>query len=78
MKPKKDLIRIVKAPQDLGGGISVDQKGKKPGRGAYVCPAQTCLAKAKKIRVLERTFDCTIDDAVYAELARQIQEGVDT
>ena len=34
MKPKKELIRIVKSPE---GEISLDLTGKKNGRGAYIC-----------------------------------------
>ena len=53
MKPKGELIRVVRSPE---GEISLDFKGKKPGRGAYVCPNQQCLARAKKARGLERAF----------------------
>ena len=44
MKPKKELIRVVKSPE---GEVSLDFKGKKPGRGAYVCPDPECLKKAR-------------------------------
>ena len=53
MKPKKELIRVVKSPE---GEISLDFKGKKPGRGAYVCPNPECLKKARKARALERAL----------------------
>ena len=36
MKPKKELIRVVRSP---AGEISLDFRGKAPGRGAYVCPS---------------------------------------
>ena len=45
MKDKKALIRVVKSPE---GQISLDSTGKKPGRGAYVCPDPECLKKARK------------------------------
>ena len=35
MKPKKELIRVVKSPE---GEISLDFKGKKPGRGGLRVP----------------------------------------
>ena len=35
MKPKKELVRVVKSPE---GEVSLDLTGRKPGRGAYVCP----------------------------------------
>ena len=53
MKDKKALIRVVRSPE---GEISLDFKGKKPGRGAYVCPDPACLAKVRKSRALERAF----------------------
>ena len=60
MKNKKDLIRVVRSPE---GEISLDFKGKKPGRGAYVCPDAGCLAKARKSRALERAFETEIGRA---------------
>ena len=53
MKPKKELIRVVRSPE---GQVSLDFRGKLPGRGAYVCPNPACLAKAKKSKALERAF----------------------
>ena len=47
MKPKKELIRVVRSPE---GQVSLDFKGKLPGRGAYVCPNPQCLKKAQKSR----------------------------
>ena len=57
MKDKKALIRVVRSPE---GTISLDFKGKLPGRGAYVCPNPECLKKARKSRALERAFDMAI------------------
>ena len=74
MKPKKDLIRVVRSPE---GTISLDFKGKMPGRGAYVCPDPACLAKARKSRALERAFETAIPAEVYDQLERQMGEGGD-
>lgn len=52
-KPKKDLVRIVRTPEGL---ILCDDTGKKPGRGAYICPLQSCLTKAQKGKRLERNL----------------------
>ncbi|MBD5155483.1 MAG: YlxR family protein [Oscillibacter sp.] len=71
MKNKKDLIRVVRSPE---GEISLDFKGKKPGRGAYVCPEPACLAKAKKSRALERAFSTAIPAEVYDLLEEQMRE----
>ncbi|MBR2131172.1 MAG: YlxR family protein [Oscillospiraceae bacterium] len=72
MKNKKDLIRVVRSPE---GAISLDFKGKLPGRGAYVCPDSLCLAKARKSRALERAFSTSIPAEVYELLERQMGEG---
>ncbi len=74
MKPKKELIRVVKSPE---GEISLDFKGKKPGRGAYLCPNAQCLARARKTRALERAFSAPIPDEVYDALTVQMEEGSD-
>ncbi len=70
MKPKKELVRIVKDPE---GTISLDRTGKKAGRGAYICPEEACLAAAKKARRLEKAFSCQIPDAVYTQLEEALQ-----
>lgn len=72
MKNKKALIRVVRSPE---GEISLDFKGKKPGRGAYVCPDAGCLAKARKSRALERAFETAIPTEVYDLLEQQMGEG---
>lgn len=70
MNEKKQLIRVVKAPD---GTISLDFKGKKPGRGAYLCKNIDCLKKARKSKALERAFETTIPEEVYAELTNQME-----
>ena len=69
MKPKKELVRIVKSPE---GEISIDEGGKKNGRGAYICPDKTCLAKAHKAGRLEKAFECKIPPEIYTSLAEEI------
>ena len=72
MKPKKELIRVVKSPE---GAVSLDFKGKKPGRGAYVCLNAERLKRARKIRALERAFSAPMPDEVYEALEQQMREG---
>ena len=72
MKAKKDLIRIVKSPE---GEISIDLKGKAPGRGAYLCHNRSCVDKASKSRLLEKTFSMKIEHEVYEKLKAQLNEG---
>ncbi len=70
-KPKRDLIRVVRSPE---GTITLDFKGKEPGRGAYICPEEACFLKARKSRALERALECEIPDAVYADLSMRLVE----
>ena len=71
MKPKPELIRVVKSPE---GEVSLDFRGKKPGRGAYVCPQAECLKKARKSRALERAFSAPLPPEVWKELEAQMRE----
>ena len=73
-KPKAELIRVVRSPE---GEVSLDFKGKKPGRGAYVCPDPNCLKKARKSRALERAFSAPLPDEVWAGLEEQMEAGDD-
>jgi predicted RNA-binding protein YlxR (DUF448 family) len=70
MKPKKELIRVVKSPE---GEVSVDLTGKKSGRGAYVCKNTECLEKAFKAKRLSRNLDVVIDEEIYNRLRNEIE-----
>ncbi len=72
MKPKKELIRVVKSPE---GEIRLDFRGKANGRGAYVCPNAGCLKKAVRAKALERAFSCQIPQEVYDALNEQMERG---
>ena len=72
MKPKKELVRIVRSPE---GEIGVDLTGKKSGRGAYICRSGQCLAAAKKANRLSRAFECAVPPEVYDRLAEEIADG---
>ncbi|MCR5523722.1 MAG: YlxR family protein [Clostridia bacterium] len=72
MKPKKELVRVVRSPQ---GEVSLDLTGKKPGRGAYVCRDAACFAKARKARRFERAFSCDIPDEVYESMEEELNNG---
>jgi uncharacterized protein len=72
MKPKKELIRIVKNKENE---ISVDFTGKKPGRGAYICKSVICFEKARKGKRLEKAFESQISEAIYDMLKQQLEEN---
>ena len=72
MAPKRELVRVVRAPD---GGISLDFRGKSPGRGAYICHSAECLARARKSRALERALETPIPPEVYDTLAAELEAG---
>ncbi len=72
MREKRSLLRIVKSAD---GAISFDRTGKSPGRGAYICRSKECLQKAMKQKQLERALETRIDEAVYAQLMEEIDDG---
>ncbi len=75
MKPKKEMVRIVRcAAVDEGEGarVTLDKTGKANGRGAYICADAACLEKAQKIKALERALDCRISPEVYEALREQL------
>lgn len=74
MKNKKDLLRVIKTPEDL---IEIDITGKKNGRGAYICNSIECFKKAQTNRGLERSLKKIIPEDVYGELAKELK-GIDT
>ena len=69
MKPKKELVRVGRAPD---GTLSLDFRGKAPGRGAYLCRNAGCLRKAQKAKRLERAFQCPVPDEVMAKLEEEL------
>lgn len=72
MKPKRELIRVVRQVDET---IVLDVTGKLAGRGAYICPSADCLKQAQKARRLEKAFSCRIDDAVYEILQQRLAES---
>ena len=63
--PKKELLRIVKTPENE---IKIDETGKMNGRGAYIKRSLEVVDKAQKTKVLERHLECTINSEVYEEI----------
>ncbi len=71
-KPKKELIRVVRSPE---GSVSLDFRGKAPGRGAYLCRDAACLRKAVKTRSLERSLSVPIPEEVISRLLAEMEAG---
>lgn len=71
MKSKREMIRVLKTPE---GEITLDNTGRKNGRGAYMCQSSECLKKAIKGKGLERSFKMTIPKEVYQGLAKEMEQ----
>ncbi|ASN05696.1 RNase P modulator RnpM [Virgibacillus necropolis] len=69
MKPKKELIRIVR---NKDGEVFVDETGKKNGRGAYLSRDLSVIEKAEKNSMLNRHLNTQIDPSIFEELKRLI------
>lgn len=69
MKPKKELIRIVRSPEGI---VSIDKKGKAQGRGCYICPSRGCLDIAVKAKRVEKALEAEVDEAVFQALKEQM------
>ena len=74
MKPKRELVRVVKSPE---GDISLDPRGKMPGRGAYVCRSTDCLKRAVKSKALSRAFGAPVPQEVMDALNVQMEDSAD-
>ena len=70
MKPKKELVRIVKTPE---GEIKLDATGKLNGRGAYICKDENCLLKAQKSNAIARAFEMSVSGEIYALLEKELK-----
>ena len=82
MKPKKELVRVVKTKikeenetEEEKFTVSLDLVGKKSGRGAYICKKSECFAMAKKARRFERELSCQIPEEVFALMEKELKEN---
>ena len=69
MKPKRDLIRVVKTAE---GEIKLDTTGRLNGRGAYICKDRECFLKARKTNALARAFETRVSDEIYNQLETEL------
>jgi len=69
VRPKRELVRVFRAPD---GSVGIDPKGKRPGRGAYLCPHPGCLAAAIRGKRLERALATALSQEVTDQLVSRI------
>ncbi|WP_420768302.1 RNase P modulator RnpM [Parageobacillus thermoglucosidasius] len=71
MKPKKEMVRIVRSKD---GDVSIDLTGKKAGRGAYITLDKECILLAKKKNVLAHHLKAEVADTLYDELLQLVEK----
>lgn len=69
MKEKKEMIRVIKTPEEE---IVLDATGRKNGRGAYICKNPQCLRLARKSKGLERSLKMAVPAEVYERLEKEM------
>lgn len=69
MKTKKEMIRVLKTPED---DIVIDTTGKKNGRGAYICCKLSCYQKAIKTKGLERSLKTSIPKELIETMEKEL------
>lgn len=71
MKPKRELVRVVRSPE---GAVTLDLRGKAPGRGAYVCRQTDCLNKALRSKAIARSLQVEIPQDIIDAMLAQMEE----
>ena len=67
---KKDLIRIVRTPEQ---NVIIDETGKANGRGSYLKKDIEVIEKAQKTKALEKSLNVEIPNAIFEELKKLIK-----
>jgi predicted RNA-binding protein YlxR (DUF448 family) len=73
--PKRELIRLVKTAD---GQVSLDDTGKKPGRGLYICHAKACLAQALKGGKLEKAAGARLEADILLKLKEKAEHELES
>ena len=68
--PKKELIRIVRTPENE---VCLDATGKKSGRGAYLCKDKACLKKAIKAKRIQSNLEVSVSDELIEALTKELE-----
>lgn len=71
MKPKKELLRVVRTPDEK---IEIDPTGKRSGRGAYICPNTECLNSALKGKRLDKALQRSLTPEILDTLKKELEK----
>jgi len=77
MRPKRELIRVVRTPE---GEVLVDERGKRNGRGTYLCPQRSCWERALARGLLSAALRTSLSEEAVARLhacAKSLPERLD-
>jgi predicted RNA-binding protein YlxR (DUF448 family) len=70
-RQKRELVRIVRSPD---GRIDIDETGRAPGRGAYLCADGGCWDQALASNALGRALATPVPDALRVRLEAEATE----
>ncbi|MBS4172556.1 YlxR family protein [Bacillus sp. FJAT-49736] len=70
MKPKKEMVRIVRSKE---GEVSIDTTGKQSGRGAYLSKDKEAILLAKKKNILAGHLEASVNEEIYDELLKLVE-----
>ena len=74
MKPKKDLLRVVRNP---AGEVFLDATFKANGRGAYLCLSDECVKKCNKAKLLNKQLEAEVPEQLFEDIRKKINERQD-
>lgn len=74
-RPKRELIRIVRTPE---GVVEIDPKGKRSGRGAYLCLDHACWGSSLQTARLSRALKCQVTSEDVVRLREALEEAAET
>jgi predicted RNA-binding protein YlxR (DUF448 family) len=70
MKPKRQLVRVVRSPE---GDISLDLTGRKNGRGSYICKSIDCFNMAVKRKSFFRAFGENLSEETVNNILKELE-----
>ncbi len=68
--PKQEMFRIVRTKE---GDVVICDTGKTRGRGVYLTKDLNVVKKAKAKHLLDKHLEITVDDSIYDELLRRLE-----
>ena len=67
--PKRELLRLVRTSVET---VAVDETGKKPGRGAYVCKNDLALGLPSNRKQIEHVLKARLSEKEWERLSDEL------